>query len=87
MQRSAVGQCCEQLFDQGNFEAMKMLSDWEAARCDEHQFRAKSKVSILEPFWSYRCLKSGLNKERKKERKKLAIIKLLSMYYSNILMP
>ena len=32
-------------FDQGNFEAMKTLSGWEAARCDEHQFRAKIKVS------------------------------------------
>ena len=31
--------------DQGNFEAMKTLSGWEAARCDEHQFRAKIKVS------------------------------------------
>ena len=25
--------------------AMKTLSGWEAARCDEHQFRAKIKVS------------------------------------------
>ena len=24
---------------------MKTLSGWEAARCDEHQFRAKIKVS------------------------------------------
>ena len=32
-------------FDQGNFEAMKMLSGWEAACCDEHQFRAKIKMS------------------------------------------
>ena len=31
--------------DQGEFEAMKMLSGWEAARCDEHPFRAKIKVS------------------------------------------
>ena len=31
--------------DQGEFEAMKTLSDWEAARCDEHPFRAKIKVS------------------------------------------
>ena len=30
--------------DQGNFEPMKTLSGWEAARCDE-QFRAKIKVS------------------------------------------
>ena len=32
-------------FDQGNFEAMKTLSGWEAARCDEHRFRARIKVS------------------------------------------
>ena len=32
-------------FDKGKFEAMKTLSGWEAARCDEHQFRAKIKVS------------------------------------------
>ena len=31
--------------DQGKVGAMKMLSDWEAAHCDEHQFRAKIKVS------------------------------------------
>ena len=29
-------------FDQGNFEAMKMLSGWEAARCDEHQISCKN---------------------------------------------
>ena len=31
--------------DQGEFEAMKTLSGWEAAHCDEHPFRAKIKVS------------------------------------------
>ena len=31
--------------DQGEFEAMKTLSGWEAARCDQHPFRAKIKVS------------------------------------------
>ena len=31
--------------DQGEFEAMKTLSGWEAERCDEHPFRAKIKVS------------------------------------------
>ena len=31
--------------DQGEFEAMKTLSGWEAAHCDEHSFRAKIKVS------------------------------------------
>ena len=38
---------------------MKTLSGWEAARCDEHQFRAKIKVStraVLEL-----SLLSGLN--------------------------
>ena len=36
--------------DQGEFEAMKLLSGWEAARSDEHQFRAKIKVSTLAVF-------------------------------------
>ena len=31
--------------DQGELEAMKTLSGWEAARCGEHPFRAKIKVS------------------------------------------
>ena len=34
----------------GEFEAMKSLSGWEAARSDEHQFRAKIKVSTLAVF-------------------------------------
>ena len=29
----------------GSIQTMKTLSGWEAARCDEHQFRAKIKVS------------------------------------------
>ena len=29
---------------------MKSLSDWDAARCDEHPFRAKIKVSTLAVF-------------------------------------
>ena len=36
--------------DLGEFEAMKSLSGWEAARSDEHQFRAKIKVSTLAVF-------------------------------------
>ena len=36
--------------DQGEFEAMKTLSGWEAACCDEHQFRAKIKVSTWAVF-------------------------------------
>ena len=39
------GSTVNNFFDQGNFEAMKTLSGWEAACCDEHQFRAKIKVS------------------------------------------
>ena len=42
---STRGSTVNNFFDQGNFEAMKTLSGWEAARCDEHQFRAKIKVS------------------------------------------
>ena len=45
MQRTATGRAVNNFFDQGNFEAMKTVSGWEAARCDEHQFRAKIKVS------------------------------------------
>ena len=54
--------------DQGEFEAIKLLSGLEVARFDEHQFRAKIKVSTLDVFklssfdkWS---------EQRKKERKK-----------------
>ena len=54
--------------DQGEFEAMKLLSGLEVARFDEHQFHAKIKVSTLDVFklssfdkWS---------EQRKKERKK-----------------
>ena len=39
------GSAVNNFFDQGNFVAMKMLSGWEAAHCDEHQFCAKIKVS------------------------------------------
>ena len=31
--------------DQGELEAMKTLSGWEAARCNEHPFCARIKVS------------------------------------------
>ena len=40
--------------DQDEFEAMKTLSGWEAAHCDEHPFRTK--------------IKERFSKERKKER-------------------
>ena len=36
--------------DQGEYEAMKTLSGWEAARSDKHQFHAKIKVSTLAVF-------------------------------------
>ena len=36
--------------DQDEFEAMKTLSSWEAARRDEHLFRAKIKVSAWTVF-------------------------------------
>ena len=36
--------------NQGEFEAMKTLSGWEAVRSDEHQFCAKIKVSTLAVF-------------------------------------
>ena len=32
-------------FDYSEFEAMKSLSGWDGARCDEHQFCAKIKMS------------------------------------------
>ena len=32
-------------FDQGEFEAMKTLSDHRAPRCDKHQFHANMTVS------------------------------------------
>ena len=36
--------------DQGECEGIKSLSGWEVARSDEHQFRAKIKVSTLAVF-------------------------------------
>ena len=47
--------------DLGEFEAMKLLSGWEAAHSDEHQFRTcynqgESTLAVFE----YRCLTSGL---------------------------
>ena len=49
--------------DQGEFEAMKSVSGWEAARYDDNQFRAKNQGEYLSRFLSYRCLTNGLNKE------------------------
>ena len=37
-------------FYHSKFEAMKLLSGWEAVRCDEHPFRAKIKVSAWTVF-------------------------------------
>ena len=55
----------EQLFWLQTTVDLQSLSGWDAARCDEHQFRAKIKVStwVLEPFSRYRRLTSGVNKE------------------------
>ena len=39
------GSAGNSFFDYSEFEAMKSLSGWVAARCDEHQFRTKIKVS------------------------------------------
>ena len=44
------GSAVNSFFDQGKFEAMKTLSGWKAAHCDEHQFRAKIKVSTEAVF-------------------------------------
>ena len=39
------GSAVNSFFDHSKFEATKSLSGWEDACCDEHQFRAKIKVS------------------------------------------
>ena len=56
--------------DQGEFEAMKTLSGWEAARSDEHQFRAKIKVSILAVFELSLLDKWSEQRKSKKEYEK-----------------
>ena len=53
--------------DQGEFEAMKTMSGWEAARYSKHQFCAKIKVSAWAVF-ELPLFDSGLNKERKKTK-------------------
>ena len=40
-----LGSAENSFFDNSKFEAMKSLSGWDAAHCDEHQFHAKIKVS------------------------------------------
>ena len=50
--------------DQGESEAMKTLSGWEAANCDEHPFRAK--IKVFEPFLSYRCLTKWSEQRQKR---------------------
>ena len=44
------GQQPQAFVDQGEFEAMKTLSGWEAARYDEYQFRAKIKLTASVVF-------------------------------------
>ena len=55
--------------DRGEFEAMKSLSGWEAARSDEHQFRAKIKVSTLAVF-ELSLLDKWSEQRKKKEDEK-----------------
>ena len=54
--------------DQGEFEAMKTLSDWEAERCDEHPFRAKIKVSARTVF-ELSLFEQSRNEERRNNKK------------------
>ena len=54
----------------GEFEAIKSLSGWEAARSDEHQFHAKIKASKL-TLAVFKLLSfEKWSEQRKKERKK-----------------
>ena len=53
--------------DQDEFESMKSLSGWEAARSDEHQFRAKIKVSTLAIFELSLLDKWSEQQKKKKE--------------------
>ena len=62
-----LGSAVNHFFDQGNFVAMKMLSGWEAARCDERQFCAKIKVST----WA--VLELSLFEKWSEQRKKTKI--------------
>ena len=64
--------------DQGEFEAMKSLSGWEAACSDEHQFRGKIKVSTLAVFKlsSFDKWSEQRKKERKKERRRKMALSL-----------
>ena len=39
------GSAVDSFFDHSKFEAMKLLSGWEAAHCDEHLLHAKINVS------------------------------------------
>ena len=45
-----LGSAVNSFFDQGKFEAMKMLSGCEAANCDKHHFHAKIKVGTRAVF-------------------------------------
>ena len=54
--------------DQGEFEAMKTLSGWEAAHSEEHPFRGKIKVSTLAVFEL--SLLDKWSEQRKKEDEK-----------------
>ena len=56
--------------DQGEFKAMKSLSSWKASRSDEHQFRAKIKVSTLAVFELSLLDKWSEQRKKKEERRK-----------------
>ena len=56
--------------DQDEFEAMKTVSGWEAARSDEHQFHAKIKVSTLAVFDLSLLDKWSEQRKNKKEYEK-----------------
>ena len=58
------GRAENSFFDYSKFEAMKLLSGWDAARCDEHQFQAKIKVSTWAVF---ELLSTDRNKLRNKK--------------------
>ena len=60
-QRATVEQCCEQLFDQSNFEAMKTLSGWELHAVIS--IFVLNQGEYLSRFQVIVGLQSGLNKE------------------------
>ena len=58
------GSAGNSFFDYSEFEAMKSLSGWVAACCDEHQFRAKIKVNTWAVF-KLSLFEQSRNEERR----------------------